>query len=68
MAALLNCEAFGCPSNISDLIAEGSAACAGVPNGFDFGAAGATLDEYNNAGDDLDLPFQSPRALPKFCN
>jgi len=68
MAALLNCEAFGCPSNISDLIAEGSAACAGVPNGFDFGAAGATLDEYNNSGDDLDLPFQSPRALPKFCN
>jgi hypothetical protein len=66
MAALLNCEAFGCFSDISELIQEGSAACATGAD-FDFGAAAEILDAFNNSGDDLDLPFQSPPALPRFC-
>jgi hypothetical protein len=66
MAALLNCQAFGCPGDILDLIMAASEACA---NGgmFDFNYACDALDEYNESGDDLDLPFKSPRALPKYC-
>ena len=67
MAALLNCEAFGCPQDIRNLINEGSAACNGGGS-FDFGAAGSTLDEFNNANDNVELPFQSPSALPKYCS
>ena len=67
MAALLNCEAFGCPQDIRDLISDGSAACASSSS-FDFGAAGTTLDEFNNANDNVELPFQSPSAQPKYCS
>jgi hypothetical protein len=67
MAALLNCEAFGCPESIRDLIDDGSSACAGG-GGFDFGAAGSTLDEFNNSNDNVELSFQSPSALPKYCS
>jgi len=67
MAALLNCEAFGCSSEISTLIADGSAAC-GAGTSFDFGGAGSTLDEFNNSGDDLALPFDSPSAQPHACS
>jgi hypothetical protein len=67
MAALLNCEAFGCPQDIRNLISEGSAACDGGGS-FDFGAAGTTLDKFNNANDNVELPFQSPSAQPKYCS
>jgi hypothetical protein len=66
MAALLNCQAFGCPGDIFNLIADGSNACASGDM-FDFDTAGFVLDVFNNSGDDLDLPFQSPPAYPKFC-
>jgi hypothetical protein len=66
MAALLNCQAFNCPNDIFDLITDGSAACAGA-DAYDFDQACGDLDDYNNSGDDLDLPFKSPRALPHYC-
>ena len=66
MAALLNCQAFGCPGDTLDLIEAASDAC-GTGADFDFGDACDALDYYNESGDDLDLPFQSPKADPKFC-
>jgi archaellum component FlaG (FlaF/FlaG flagellin family) len=66
MGALLNCEAFGCPDEIASLIMTGSDAC-GNGTAFSFDAACSVLDAYNNFGDDLDLPFESPSAQPKFC-
>jgi hypothetical protein len=66
MAALLNCQAFGCPDGIYDLIMAGSEACA-AGDGFDFKAACSDLDDYNESGDDFELPFKSPPAQPKLC-
>jgi hypothetical protein len=66
MAALLNCQAFGCPADTLDLIEAASEAC-GAGAEFDFGDACYALDDYNESGDDLDLPFQSPKADPKAC-
>jgi hypothetical protein len=66
MAALLNCTAFGCPTEISDLIAEASEAC-GNGDSYKYGKAGGILGTFNEANDDLPLPFQSPSALPKYC-
>ena len=68
MAALLNCEAFGCSPEIQTLIMNGSDACAAGSSSYDFGTAGETLDKFNNSGDNLELPFQSPSALPKYCS
>jgi hypothetical protein len=66
MAALLNCQAFGCSSEIANLIQAGSEAC-GTSTAFDFGDAGYILDTFNMSGDEEDLPFDSPSALPRFC-
>jgi hypothetical protein len=67
MAALLNCTAFGCPTEISDLIAEASEAC-GNGYSYKYGKAGGILGDFNEANDNLPLPFKSPKALPKYCN
>jgi hypothetical protein len=67
MAALLNCTAFGCPSEISDLIAEASAAC-GNKEDYRYGRAGGILGDFNESNDDYPLPFKSPSALPKYCD
>jgi hypothetical protein len=68
MAALLNCTAFGCPTKISDLIAEASEACGNGDDDYKYGKAGRKLGKFNEANDDLPLPFQSPSALPNYCN
>lgn len=67
MAALLNCTAFGCPTKISNLITEGSAACATKDPNYKFGKTGGKLGYFNEANKDLPLPFKSPSALPKYC-
>lgn len=66
-AAQLNCAAYGCPAEIAALIDAGNAACAaGAP--YDFGGAAATLDVYNNLGDELGDDPVPGGADPKFCN
>ena len=67
MAALLNCTAFDCPNRIRRVIREGSDACATGAD-YRYGRAGSILGTFNEANDDLPLPFQSPSALPKYCN
>jgi hypothetical protein len=67
VAAALNCAAFDCPDDIADLIAESSAACAGQSKSYDFGAAAALLDEYNNSGDALPSDLDQSPADPKYC-
>jgi hypothetical protein len=53
LAALLNCAAYGCSSEIADLIDAGSDACAMSDGSFDYGAAGTLLDLFNNSGNDI---------------
>jgi hypothetical protein len=67
MAALLNCTAFGCPDDIRDLIIEGSNAC-GASARYSYGSAGGILGTFNESNDDISLPFQSPSALPHYCD
>ena len=70
MAALLNCTAFGCPDKVVDLIEANNSAC---DSGDETGAGGKSwsriarkLERFNQRNDDLDLPFKSPSALPKY--
>ena len=70
MAALLNCTAFGCKDKVVDLIEANNSAC---DSGDETGAGGKSwsriagkLERFNQSNDDLDLPFKSPSALPKY--
>jgi hypothetical protein len=66
-AAQLNCAAFGCPADIAAVVDGGNAACAARNRSYDYGAAAAILDEYNNSGESIATGFEFGSADPKFC-
>jgi len=67
VAAALNCNAFGCPDGIQDLLDEGNAACDTGDGDYDYGSTGTILDEFNNSGDSLPSGLDQSSADPHFC-
>ncbi|MFH1181798.1 MAG: hypothetical protein V1702_02475 [Candidatus Woesearchaeota archaeon] len=64
VTAKLNCEAFGCPADITELIADADSAYAGDDSGKMVELAGE-LDAYNNKGDSQQISVSAGSATPK---
>jgi hypothetical protein len=67
VTAALNCEAFGCPTDVQAALDAGNAACAAGDASYDYGSAASFLDEFNNAGDAIDSGLDQEAANPRFC-
>jgi len=67
VTAALNCKAFGCSSDIENLLAQGNAACAAGDTDYDYSGAASVLDEFNNSGDAIPTGLDQSAADPKFC-
>jgi hypothetical protein len=67
VTAALNCKAFGCSSDVQDVLDAGNAACAAGDQAYDYSGAASFLDEFNNSGDALPTGFDQEAANPKYC-
>ena len=68
VTAALNCKAFGCSSDVQDVLDAGNAACAAGDTTYDYSGAASFLDEFNNSGDALASGLDQESANPKFCS